>query len=209
MSPPWTTRAVTFLTALTLGCASATATAGPAKTPVPKDPKAPTLSSPTTTSPDVKKARPAALVPVTADPTTTAGSGSDRVALIWGYPSCSSRPWIVSVVDLGARLVTTRALSSGSELELYMPSPMGGACYKGACATMSVVMPPQPPTLFSGTGTMTGGGGKGLRYSASTDGTCPEPPMVTDADLFDWAARMVAARNDAQAAIAAARAAGR
>jgi hypothetical protein len=33
--------------------------------------------------------------------------------------------------------------------------------------------------------------------------------MVTDADLYDWASRMVTARNDAQAAIAAARAAGR
>lgn len=209
MSRPWTTHAVTFLTALTLGCASATATAGPAKTTGSKVPQTPTLSKPTTALPDVKQALPPDLAPVKVDPTMTAGSGSDRVALIWGYPSCASRPWIVSVVDLAARLVTTRALSSGSELELYLPSPMGGTCYKGACPTMSVVMPPQSPTLFSGTGTMTGGDGKGLRYSASSGGTCPEPPMVTDADLFDWAARLVAARNDAQAAIAAARAAGR
>jgi hypothetical protein len=202
------TRAVTLLTTIALSCAAAPSTPTPPgtnpKATEVKGPQMPTASSPPMVPPDVKKVSPPDLSGK-VEPMPVAGA--ERVALIWGYPSCTARPWIVSVVDLGSRTVTVRALSSGSELELYAPPPAGG-CVKGACPTMSVVMPSQSPSLFSGTGTMPGGMGKG-RYTVSPSTACPEPLMVPDADLLDWAARLVTARNEAQAAIAALRASGR
>ena len=143
------TRAATLLTTIALSCAAAPPTPpAPAGTNTKaaevKGQQAPALSSPSMVLPDVKKVAPADLS-AKIEPKLVAGY--DRVALIWGFPSCTVRPWIVSVVDLASRTVTVRALSSSSELELYMPSPTGEACVKGACPTMSVVMPTQSPSL--------------------------------------------------------------
>lgn len=130
----------------------------------------------------------------------------DRVALIWGYASCPVRPWVVTVVDLASRTVTFRTLASSSELVLYVPSPTGEACYKGPCPTIAVEMAPPPsisgPSLYSGTGTMMGGTGKGI-YATTSSTSCPEPPMLADGDLVDLAMRLVQGRNDAAAAVAA------
>jgi hypothetical protein len=142
--------------------------------------------------------------PMKLDPTKLV-IAYDRVALIWGDPSCLARPWVVTVVDLGSRMVTFRTLAASTELDLYWPSPTGEVCVKGPCPTMAVEMPIPPsltgPSITSGTGTMGAGMGKG-RYSMTTS-PCPEPPMLADADLVDLAARLVAGRNDAASAVAA------
>jgi hypothetical protein len=186
MNAPSKTCTALLLTLLGAACASAPA-------PKPDPSPAPAL--------DLKAAP--TLLPLKADPKLAA---YDRVALIWGDPSCLVRPWVVTVVDLGARAITFRGLASSSELSMYFPSPTGEACYKGPCPTMAVEMAIPPsltgPSITSGTGTMMGGTGKG-RYALPSGTSCPEPPMLEDADLIDLSTRLVQGRNDAAAAVAA------
>lgn len=193
MRTPWMKHTATCLTLLGVACASAPA-------PAPDKPKVVASSdqSATTSTPIVlpELKRPLLATPLALTVPT------DRVALIWGYPTCLVRPWVVSVVDLGTRSVTWRSLSSTSELGFYMPSPTGEACYKGPCPTFTVEMPPPSMSLLGGSGTMMGGTGKGL-YALPSGTACPEPPYMLDGDLLDFAYRLVAARNEAQAAISA------
>jgi hypothetical protein len=208
MRTPWTTRIAIGLTLLGMACASAPA---PVPAPMPSKPQgvssssaAATVTGPATaqlTLPEVKKPLAVPMAPVKIETKLSLGS-YDRVALIWGYPGCLVRPWVVTVVDLGTRTVTWRALAASTELDLYFPSPTGEGCYKGPCPTMAVELPPQSPGLFSGSGTMPGGMGKGL-YALASGTSCPEPPVMADGDLYDFALRLVTARNEAQAAISA------
>jgi len=208
MNAPSKTRTCTalFLTLLGAACASAPATV---PSPMLSKPQTGSSSSAATgspvTAPDVKQPIAPNLLPLKADPTKLAVSYG-RVALIWGDPSCPVRPWVVTVVDLATRAITFRGLASTGELSLYLPSPTGEACYKGPCPTMAVEMATPPsltgPSLYSGTGTMMGGTGKGL-YALPSGTSCPEPPMLADGDLIDLAMRLVQGRNDAAAAVVA------
>ena len=194
MNAPSKTCTALLLTFLGAACASAPPTA-------PSKPQGGSSSSTaTTTAMPVTDLKAPAPTPVKMAPTGLTVS-YDRVALIWGDPYCAARPWVVTVVDLGARAITFRGLASTSELPLYFPSPTGEACYKGPCPTMAVEMA-IPPSLTSGTGTMMGGTGKGL-YALPSGTSCPEPSMLQDADLIDLATRLVQGRNDAAAAVAA------
>lgn len=220
MSTTWMTRAATLPTLIVLACAPAPASVKPAMT---SSSSAAATAAATAAAPTATPAAPAGTAkainlngplvspsvlqqmkqPPPAESFGTnlkAFAAPDRVALIWGYPGCAAHPWVVSVVDLGARAVTMRALATTAELGMYVPWPTGEACYKGTCTTMSVIMPPLSPSLFSGTGTMTGGGSKGL-YAGTTG--CTEPSHVAEADLVEWAQRLVTARNDEAAAISA------
>jgi len=211
MNAPSKTGTAMLLTFLGAACASAP----PVPAPVVSKPQtvssstgAATASGPApapATALDLKTPLAPGLVPMKVDPMKLTVA-YDRVALIWGFPSCLVRPWVVTVVDLGTRMITFRGLAASSELDLYFPSPTGEACYKGPCPTMAVEMAIPlslaAPSLYSGTGTMMGGTGKG-RYALPSGTSCPEPPMLDDAGLVDLASRLVQGRNDAAAAVGA------
>lgn len=209
MTEPSKTRTALLLTLL-LGAACASAPARmPESSPMASKPQAASSSSAAATATAPATALDLKVAPNLGPMKIDAGKlalSSDRVALIWGYAACPARPWAVTVVDLGSRAIILRTLAATSELPIYRPPVPGEACYKGPCPTITVEMTPPSsisgPSLYSGTGTMMGGTGKGIY--ASTSGTaCTEPPMLADGDLVDLAMRLVQGRNDAAAAVAA------
>jgi hypothetical protein len=118
------------------------------------------------------------------------GKRTGRVALVWQYPACPTRPWVLAIVDLATCTVELRSMATAEELDLYLKGKSPDL--KGA-PTWSVV----EPEPLSGTGKMGGGEGSGRLSEMAGKSRCIIPALPDDTKIISLAVRVAGAHEPA------------